>query len=112
MQLVPLSSPRLLSTGTCVNSTPCPVQYDTDVVTWSPQGRIHQIEYAMEAVKQGAAAVGLKARRCNLLAPAALGFLLSTVLYPCTSAAVVGNAYPQCIPRACLQVRRRTLLWC
>ena len=36
------------------------VQYDQDVVTWSPQGRIHQIEYAMEAVKQGSAAVGLK----------------------------------------------------
>ena len=36
------------------------MQYDTDVVTWSPQGRIHQIEYAMEAVKQGSAAVGLK----------------------------------------------------
>ena len=35
-------------------------QYDTDVVTWSPQGRIFQIEYAMEAVKQGSAAVGLK----------------------------------------------------
>lgn len=35
-------------------------QYDQDVVTWSPQGRIHQIEYAMEAVKQGSAAVGLK----------------------------------------------------
>ena len=27
-------------------------QYDNDVATWSPQGRIHQIEYAMEAVKQ------------------------------------------------------------
>ena len=36
------------------------VQYDQDVVTWSPQGRIHQIEYAMEAVKQGSAVVGLK----------------------------------------------------
>ena len=36
------------------------LQYDTDVVTWSPQGRIFQIEYAMEAVKQGSAAVGLK----------------------------------------------------
>jgi hypothetical protein len=36
------------------------VQYDTDVTTWSPQGRIFQIEYAMEAVKQGSAAVGLK----------------------------------------------------
>ncbi len=35
-------------------------QYDQDVVTWSPQGRIHQVEYAMEAVKQGSATVGLK----------------------------------------------------
>jgi 20S proteasome subunit alpha 6 len=35
-------------------------QYDTDVVTWSPQGRIFQVEYAMEAVKQGSVAVGLK----------------------------------------------------
>uniref|UniRef100_A0A7S0X3B0 Proteasome subunit alpha type n=1 Tax=Mantoniella antarctica TaxID=81844 RepID=A0A7S0X3B0_9CHLO len=35
-------------------------QYDQDVLTWSPQGRIHQVEYAMEAVKQGGAAVGCK----------------------------------------------------
>ena len=28
-------------------------QYDNDVTTWSPQGRLHQVEYAMEAVKQG-----------------------------------------------------------
>ncbi|KAM7540978.1 hypothetical protein Aperf_G00000024513 [Anoplocephala perfoliata] len=35
-------------------------QYDHDVSVWSPQGRIHQIEYAMEAVKQGSAAVALK----------------------------------------------------
>lgn len=35
-------------------------QYDNDVTTWSPQGRIHQIEYAMEAVKQGSATVALK----------------------------------------------------
>eukprot|EP00730_Choanoeca_flexa_P018005 TRINITY_DN8727_c0_g1_i1.p1 TRINITY_DN8727_c0_g1~~TRINITY_DN8727_c0_g1_i1.p1 ORF type:complete len:252 (+),score=66.48 TRINITY_DN8727_c0_g1_i1:125-880(+) len=37
-------------------------QYDGDVVTWSPQGRIHQIEYAMEAVKQGSACVGVKGK--------------------------------------------------
>ncbi|XP_029952511.1 proteasome subunit alpha type-1 [Salarias fasciatus] len=37
-------------------------QYDNDVTVWSPQGRIHQIEYAMEAVKQGSATVGLKSR--------------------------------------------------
>lgn len=35
-------------------------QYDGDVTVWSPQGRIHQIEYACEAVKQGSAAVGVK----------------------------------------------------
>lgn len=43
-------------------------QYDTDVVTWSPQGRIHQIEYAMEAVKQGSACVGLKSKTHAILA--------------------------------------------
>lgn len=34
--------------------------YDTDVTVWSPQGRLFQVEYAMEAVKQGATVVGLK----------------------------------------------------
>jgi len=37
-------------------------QYDSDISTWSPQGRIHQLEYAMEAVKQGSACVGLKSK--------------------------------------------------
>ncbi|XP_015521370.1 proteasome subunit alpha type-1 [Neodiprion lecontei] len=37
-------------------------QYDSDVTVWSPQGRLHQVEYAMEAVKQGSATVGLKNR--------------------------------------------------
>jgi len=36
--------------------------YDSDITTWSPQGRIHQIEYAMEAVKQGSACIGLKSK--------------------------------------------------
>jgi len=35
-------------------------EYDTDVTTWSPQGRIFQIDYAMEAVKEGTAVVGLR----------------------------------------------------
>ncbi|KAI8803166.1 nucleophile aminohydrolase [Cladochytrium replicatum] len=42
-------------------------QYDSDITTWSPQGRIHQIEYAMEAVKQGSAVVGLKSKTHSVL---------------------------------------------
>ncbi|KAL9596545.1 MAG: hypothetical protein Q9219_005723 [cf. Caloplaca sp. 3 TL-2023] len=33
--------------------------YDNDAITFSPQGRIFQIEYASEAVKQGSVTVGL-----------------------------------------------------
>ncbi len=64
-----LSPPR--RAGLCCSLTPCS-QYDQDVTTWSPQGRIFQIEYAMEAVKQGSAAVGLKVRPqfCLLSTPA------------------------------------------
>lgn len=43
-------------------------QYDTDCITWSPQGRIHQIEYACEAVKQGSACVGLRSKTHAVLA--------------------------------------------
>ncbi|KAI8390890.1 20S proteasome subunit alpha 6 [Radiomyces spectabilis] len=42
-------------------------QYDNDVSTWSPQGRIHQIEYAVEAVKQGSAAIGLRSSKYAIL---------------------------------------------
>jgi len=43
-------------------------QYDTDCITWSPQGRIHQIEYAEEAVKQGSCCVGLVSKSHAVLA--------------------------------------------
>jgi hypothetical protein len=68
-------------------------QYDTDVTTWSPQGRIHQVfsclwdfyrqphliltspllqimqvEYAMEAVKQGSACVGARSKTHAVMA--------------------------------------------
>ena len=34
--------------------------YDQDCLTWSPQGKIMQIDYAMEAVRQGSISIGLK----------------------------------------------------
>lgn len=37
-------------------------QYDTDTTTWSPTGRLFQVEYANEAVNNGSAAVGAKCR--------------------------------------------------
>ncbi|XP_019226305.1 PREDICTED: proteasome subunit alpha type-1-A-like [Nicotiana attenuata] len=43
-------------------------QYDTDVTTWSPAGRLFQVEYAMEAVKQGSAAIGLRSKSHVILA--------------------------------------------
>jgi len=43
-------------------------QYDTDVTTFSPQGRLHQLEYAGEAVKQGSAVVGLRSDNYAVLA--------------------------------------------
>lgn len=35
--------------------------YDNDSVTYSPTGRLFQVEYALEAIKQGSAAVGIVA---------------------------------------------------
>lgn len=43
-------------------------QYDTDITTWSPAGRLYQVEYAMEAVNQGSAAVGVKSKNYVVLA--------------------------------------------
>ncbi|GAB5365279.1 hypothetical protein AAMO2058_001044000 [Amorphochlora amoebiformis] len=42
--------------------------YDTDVTTFSPAGRIHQVEYAIAAVKQGSACVALKSDDFAVLA--------------------------------------------
>ncbi|CAN3373078.1 hypothetical protein DIURU_005299 [Diutina rugosa] len=36
--------------------------YDNDSVTYSPTGRLFQVEYALEAIKQGSAAVGLASK--------------------------------------------------
>ena len=36
--------------------------YDLDCTTWSPQGKLFQVEYAMEAVKQGSVCLGLRSQ--------------------------------------------------
>mmetsp|Transcript_4744 Transcript_4744/g.11807 ORF Transcript_4744/g.11807 Transcript_4744/m.11807 type:complete len:268 (+) Transcript_4744:74-877(+) len=43
-------------------------QYDTDVTVWSPEGRLLQVEYAMESVKQGSACVGVRSNTVCVLA--------------------------------------------
>ena len=35
-------------------------QYDNDVTLWSPDGRLHQLEYACSAVDQGSVVLGLR----------------------------------------------------
>eukprot|EP00929_Paragymnodinium_shiwhaense_P035289 TRINITY_DN1906_c0_g2_i1.p2 TRINITY_DN1906_c0_g2~~TRINITY_DN1906_c0_g2_i1.p2 ORF type:complete len:265 (-),score=98.78 TRINITY_DN1906_c0_g2_i1:107-901(-) len=43
-------------------------QYDMDCITWAPSGRLLQVEYAMEAVKQGTPVLGLKSETHVVLA--------------------------------------------
>ena len=38
-------------------------EYSTDVTTFSPEGRVHQIEFAIAAVKGGSVCVALRSRR-------------------------------------------------
>jgi 20S proteasome subunit alpha 6 len=42
-------------------------QYDTDATTFSPAGRLHQVEYAGEAVKQGSATVGVRSKEAAVI---------------------------------------------
>ena len=37
-----------------------PLSPSSDVITWSPQGRIKQIEYGMEAVKLGSCCLAVR----------------------------------------------------
>ena len=42
--------------------------YDVGVTTFSPEGRLLQVEYSMEAVKRGSAAIGLRSKSHVVLA--------------------------------------------
>ena len=42
-------------------------EYDRDVGTWSPEGRLFQIEYAIEAIKLGNTAIGVSTKEGVLL---------------------------------------------
>ncbi|SCW02113.1 LAFE_0E14466g1_1 [Lachancea fermentati] len=41
--------------------------YDGDTVTFSPTGRIFQVEYALEAIKQGSVTVGVRSKKHAVL---------------------------------------------
>ena len=41
--------------------------YDQSTLTWSPQGRLYQVEYAMEAVNQGNLLIGVKSKNLVVL---------------------------------------------
>lgn len=41
--------------------------YDTDCVTWNPKGKLLQVDYALEAVKQGSICVGLRSKTHTVL---------------------------------------------
>ncbi|CCD26832.1 proteasome core particle subunit alpha 6 NDAI_0I02640 [Naumovozyma dairenensis CBS 421] len=41
--------------------------YDGDTVTFSPTGRLFQVEYALEAIKQGSVTVGLRSKKHAVL---------------------------------------------
>lgn len=42
--------------------------YDRDVTTWSPQGRLIQLEFACEAVEQGSVILGITGNGIGVLA--------------------------------------------
>ncbi|MBA0778324.1 hypothetical protein Gotri_006198 [Gossypium trilobum] len=47
---------------------PCRTEYDRGVNTFSPEGRLFQVEYAIEAIKLGSTAIGLKTKEGVVLA--------------------------------------------
>ena len=43
-------------------------EYDRGVNTFSPEGRLFQVEYAIEAIKLGSTAIGLQTKHGSVLA--------------------------------------------
>lgn len=43
------------------------MKYDSDCTTWNPQGKILQVEYALEAVSQGSLCIGLRSAQAAVL---------------------------------------------
>ncbi|KAJ3158583.1 proteasome component pup2 [Geranomyces michiganensis] len=55
--------------GFCLPLTPCGrSEYDRGVNTFSPEGRLFQVEYAIEAIKLGSTAVGIQTSQGVVLA--------------------------------------------
>ncbi|KAI4240068.1 MAG: hypothetical protein LQ352_007718 [Teloschistes flavicans] len=59
--------------------------YDNDTITFSPQGRIFQIEYASEAVKQGSVTVGLCSKTHVVLVALKVSLASPSLLIPITT---------------------------
>jgi 20S proteasome alpha/beta subunit len=65
-------------------------RYDSSTTTFSPEGRLHQVEYAIEAINNAGTCVGILARdgvvmasekkvTSSLLAPSKVSYSLSFV---------------------------------
>ncbi|KAL9273513.1 Proteasome subunit alpha type-5-like protein [Drosera capensis] len=59
--------PAIISSSTS-SSPPTGTEYDRGVNTFSPEGRLFQVEYAIEAIKLGSTAIGLKTKEGVVLA--------------------------------------------